>query len=145
VGTLQVSQGKERKKERIRNPSICNALSLRHYQNQGPLGFAPNMNPNYSDANAHRPTLLLLLLLTLVVLYSTTLGTQTKCTKQGLINNTCGGGSLSLSLFFKENNWRVSGSSILTLDPRFSKLRECVSDPEPTVLKNSQTCSTNVP
>jgi hypothetical protein len=139
-----VSQRKERKKERKkeRNPSICNALSHRHYQNQGPLGFAPNMNPNYSDANAHRPTLLLLPLLGL---YSTTLGTQTKCTKQGLINNTCGGGSLSLSLFSKENNWRVYGSGILTLDPRFSKLRECVSDPEPTVLKNSQTCSTNVP
>jgi hypothetical protein len=93
------------------------------------------MNPNYSDANAHRPTLLLLLLLTLVGLYSTTLGTQTKCTKQGLINDTCGRGSLSLSLFFKENNWRVYGSGILTLDPRFSKLRECVSAPEPTVLK----------
>jgi hypothetical protein len=92
-----VSQGKERKKERKkeRNPSICNALSLRHYQNQGLLGFAPNMNPNYSDANAHRPTLLLPLL----GLYSTTLGTQTKCTKQGLINNTCGG-ALSLSLSF---------------------------------------------
>jgi hypothetical protein len=53
--------------------------------------------------------------------------------------------SLSLSLFSKENNWRVYGSGILTLDPRFSALPERVSDPEPAVLKTSQNSSTNVP
>jgi hypothetical protein len=60
------------------------------------LGFAPNMNPNYSDGNAHGPTTLLLL--PLLGLYSTTLGTQTKCSKQGVLTNKCGGASLPLSL-----------------------------------------------
>jgi len=60
------------------------------------LALPPNVNPNYSDGNAHGPTLLLLL--PLLGLSSTTLGTQTKCSKQGVIPNKCGGGFLSLSL-----------------------------------------------
>ncbi len=152
MGTLQVSQGKERERERERKKEIHHFAmpSATGITRMWPaLALPPNLNPNYSDGNAHGPTLLLLLL-PLLGLSSTTLGAQTKCSKQGVIHNKCGGGflslSLSLSLSSKENNWRVYESGVLlTLDPRFSKLREYVSDPAPTVLKISQNCSTNVP
>jgi uncharacterized Zn-finger protein len=108
-----VSQRKERRKEgkKERNPSICNALShRRHYQNQAPMnvGFTPNMHPNYSDGNAHGPTTLLLLL-PLLGLYSTTLGTQKpSAANKGSLTSVVA--LLSLSLFSKEKKRRVYGS-----------------------------------
>jgi len=113
------------------------------------LALPPNVNPNYSDGNAHGPTLLLLLL-PLLGLSGTTLGTQTKCSKQGVVPNKCGGGFLSLSLSLSFPKKTTGGymspvSSWPLIDPRFSKLREYVSDPAPTVLKTSQNSSTDLP
>ncbi len=64
------------------------------------------MNPNYSDGNAHGPTTLLLPLLGL---YSTTLGTQKpSAANKGSLTSVVA--HLSLSLFSKEKIWRVYGS-----------------------------------
>ncbi len=133
-----------RKRKKERNPSICNALNHGHYQNQTHLGFAPNMNPNYSDGNAHRPTLLHLL-----GLYSTTLGTQTKCNKQTRAHEQQlwwrFSLSLSLALFQTKQLVGIWVRHIHPWPTVLKRPRICVSDPEPTVLSKSPQLFNDVP